>query len=61
MGQRFYVPRVGFPGEHAPKWEVLAQDRDVWSAWEGGFVQRATIKQEGRQPDVDSGDDGVIL
>ena len=40
---------------------ILAQDRDVWSAWEGGFVQRAMIKQEGRQPDVDSGDDGARL
>ena len=32
--------------EYASKWEVLAQDRDIWSAWQGGFVQRAMIRQE---------------
>ena len=47
--------------EYATKWEVLAQDRNVWAAWEAGFVQRAMIKQKGREPDVDSGDDGVTL
>ena len=47
--------------EYATKWEVLAQDRNVWAAWEGGFVQRAMIKQKGKEPDVDSGDEGGCL
>ena len=33
--------------EYAIKWEIRAQDRAVWSAWESGFVQRAMLKQEG--------------
>ena len=33
--------------EYATKWEILAQDREVWPAWESGFVQRAMLKQEG--------------
>ena len=41
--------------EYGFKWEFLAEDRGVWSAWEGGYVQRAMIRQEARQPDVDSG------
>ena len=47
--------------EYASKWEVLAQDRDVWSAWQEGFVQRAMIKEEAREPGVDSGNHGASL
>ena len=47
--------------EYGSKWEFLAEDRGVWSAWEGGYVQRAMIRKEARQPDVDSGDDAACF